>query len=40
MYKIGLIGKSLNHSFSKDYFEKKIKAKEILYFSYDLYEIS
>ena len=40
MYKIGLIGKSLNHSFSKDYFEKKIKEKEILDFSYDLYEIS
>ena len=40
MYKIGLIGKSLNHSFSKQYFEKKIKKELISNFSYDLYEIS
>ena len=40
MYKIGLIGKSLNHSFSKQYFDKKIKKELISNFSYDLYEIS
>ena len=40
MYKIGLIGQSLNHSFSKQYFDKKIKKELISNFSYDLYEIS
>tara|TARA_B100001029_G_C14964815_1_gene396673 strand:+ start:141 stop:902 length:762 start_codon:yes stop_codon:yes gene_type:complete len=39
-YKIGLIGKYLNHSFSKNYFDKKKEEKLIFNFSYDLYEIS
>ena len=40
IYKIGLIGKSLKHSFSKNYFDKKMSKKLIFNFSYDLYEIS
>ena len=40
IYKIGLIGKSLKHSFSKNYFDKKMSEKLIFNFSYDLYEIS
>ena len=40
MYKIGLIGESLNHSFSKNYFNKKMKKELIFNFSYDLYEIT
>ena len=40
IYKIGLIGKSLKHSFSKNYFDKKMAEKLIFNFSYDLYEIS
>jgi len=39
-YKIGLIGKYLNHSFSKNYFDKKREKKLKINFSYDLYEIS
>ena len=38
MYKLGLIGKSLKHSFSKNYFKKKDDKK--FNFSYNLYEIS
>jgi len=37
MYKLGLIGKSLKHSFSKNYFKKKENKK--FNWSYDLYEI-
>tara|TARA_B100001250_G_scaffold402536_1_gene415763 strand:- start:341 stop:1084 length:744 start_codon:yes stop_codon:yes gene_type:complete len=39
MYKIGLIGKPLDHSFSKDYFESKFKREKISTFSYNLYPI-
>ena len=39
MRKFGLVGKKLNHSFSKLYFEKKFKAENIFDAEYSLYEI-
>lgn len=39
MYKLGLIGKPLSHSFSKKYFDSKFKDENITNFSYQLYEI-
>jgi shikimate dehydrogenase len=39
MRQFGLIGKKLNHSFSKSYFEQKWKAEEINDCSYQLYEL-
>ena len=39
MYKLGLIGKRLNYSFSKSYFEKKFKTEFLKNFSYSLYEL-
>ncbi|UOF94383.1 MAG: shikimate dehydrogenase [Bacteroides sp.] len=40
MKKLGLIGSSLKHSFSKSYFKKKFLDLNIKNFRYDLYEIS
>ena len=40
MKKFGLIGKSLSHSFSKDYFLQKFTKEEISGVQYDLYELS
>jgi shikimate dehydrogenase len=37
--KLGLIGKKLSHSFSKQYFEKKFDSLKIRNFTYDLWEI-
>ena len=39
MRKFGLIGKTLKHSFSKQYFEEKFKNENITDCSYDLYEL-
>ena len=39
MKKYGLIGKKLNHSFSKSFFEKKFE-KENINAVYDNYELS
>jgi shikimate dehydrogenase len=35
-YKLGLIGKSLSHSFSRNYFSSKFQKESITDFSYDL----
>ena len=40
MHQLGLIGKSLSHSFSKIYFEEKFRRENIPDFSYDLFELS
>ena len=40
MYKLGLIGTPLTHSFSKKYFDIKFKNEKINHFSYDLYPIN
>ena len=40
MHQLGLIGKSLSHSFSKLYFEEKFHREHIPDFSYDLFELS
>lgn len=39
MRQLGLIGKSLSHSFSKSYFEEKFKRENISDFSYELFEL-
>ena len=39
MYKLGLVGTPLTHSFSKKYFENKFKKEKIDNFSYNLYEL-
>lgn len=39
MKKLGLIGKSLKHSFSKTYFEEKFKSELITDYIYNLYEL-
>ena len=39
MYKLGLIGNPVSHSFSKKYFDAKFKEKDIDNFSYSLYKI-
>lgn len=39
MHRLGLIGKTLSHSFSKTYFEKKFRREGISDYSYDLFEI-
>ena len=39
MYKLGLIGNPISHSFSKEYFNAKFKNKSINNFSYSLYKI-
>lgn len=36
---LGLIGKTLSHSFSKAYFEQKFSAQEIRDYSYELFEL-
>ena len=40
MRQFGLIGKSLSHSFSKNYFEEKFRREQILDASYSLFELS
>ena len=40
MYKLGLIGTPLTHSFSKKYFDSKFKKEKIDLFSYDLFQLS
>lgn len=40
MHQLGLIGKSLSHSFSNLYFEEKFRLEHIPDFSYDLFELS
>ena len=40
MYQLGLIGKSLSHSFSKIYFEEKFRRENITDFAYELFELS
>ena len=40
MYKIGLIGYPISHSFSKKYFDSKFKKQKIQNFSYSLYPIN
>lgn len=37
--RLGLIGKTLQHSFSKKYFEDKFKAESLKGYSYELYEL-
>ena len=39
MYQLGLIGKSLTHSFSKKYFDTKFKNEGIKGIQYDLFEL-
>jgi len=39
MYKYGLIGKSLTHSFSKKYFTEKFKKENNTNSEYNLYEL-
>ena len=39
MYNLGLIGKNISHSFSKEYFEKKFKENNITDFSYSLFPL-
>ena len=39
MYKLGLIGKSLTHSFSKKYFDQKFKKEKNNIFSYHTYDL-
>ena len=38
--KLGLIGKTLSHSFSKSYFENKFKNENLENHSYDLFELN
>ena len=40
MFQLGLIGKSLSHSFSKTYFEEKFRREKITDFAYELFELS
>lgn len=40
MRQLGLIGKSLSHSFSKSYFEEKFQREHITDFSYELFELA
>ncbi|MFT6152199.1 MAG: shikimate dehydrogenase, partial [Flavobacteriales bacterium] len=37
--KLGLIGKTLSHSFSKSYFENKFKEESLTNHSYELFEL-
>lgn len=39
MYKLGLIGRSLEHSFSKKYFDKKFAEEKNNLFTYHLYDL-
>ncbi len=39
MKKLGLIGKKLNHSFSKKYFDEKFKEEKLNDWKFDLYEL-
>lgn len=39
MHQLGLIGKTLSHSFSKSYFEEKFQREHIADFSYELFEL-
>ena len=39
MFKLGLIGKELSHSFSKKYFDRKFKNENIYNYYYDLYDL-
>ena len=39
MRQLGLIGKTLSHSFSKSYFEEKFQRENITGFSYELFEL-
>jgi len=39
MYKLGLIGSPLTHSFSKKYFDNKFEKEKITSFSYDLFPL-
>ena len=39
MHRLGLIGKTLSHSFSKTFFEEKFRREGISNYSYDLFEI-
>ena len=39
MYKLGLIGTPLTHSFSKKYFDTKFKIENIINFQYKLYDL-
>ena len=39
MYKLGLIGSPLTHSFSKKYFDNKFEKEKITAFSYDLFPL-
>ena len=39
MYKLGLIGNPLSHSFSKKYFDIKFKNEKLSNFTYELYEL-
>jgi shikimate dehydrogenase len=39
MYKLGLIGNPVSHSFSKEYFDAKFKKEDISNFSYSLHRI-
>ena len=39
MRQLGLIGKTLSHSFSKSYFEEKFQRENISGFSYELFEL-
>lgn len=40
MRQLGLIGKTLSHSFSKSYFEEKFQREHISGFSYELFELA
>lgn len=39
MTKLGLLGKSLKHTFSKNFFEEKFQREKLVNFSYDLFEL-
>lgn len=39
MFRLGLIGKTLSHSFSKMYFEEKFRCESIPGYSYELFEL-
>ena len=39
MYQLGLIGKSLKHSFSKNYFKEKFEQEKLNQFQYDNFEL-
>lgn len=38
-HKLGLIGKNISYSFSKNYFEQKFKKKNLTEYSYDIFDI-